>query len=137
MAGLLLPGAGKDHLPEQVISDPRMQSAWDVLREEFGEKYDFDFANYYQPASVMPAKNGPVPLPEGIVFVVVSDHPRLKNSVGEPVLVKTPAYTPMYHWQAAEDEYFRVVGYPDPVVTVFRKLLKAHLHKLDTLYNLN
>jgi hypothetical protein len=121
---------------EPLISDRRMQEIGHKIVDEFrpkGLSDDVDFVTFIQPATTIERNGIQVPIPEVAVFAVITDNPK---SAGRRVMTQAAAW--LADWLARDAARLHFVsGGQDPAFPVFRRIVREHVEKIQSLREMN
>lgn len=116
---------------EQLLPDQRLERAIAVLGLEFPIVSDnVTLVTFIQPEREVTQEGVDYLLPEQAVFAAISKNPR------HPAYdVMTTAVAALRDFRIADAEFFQQVG-KDPVLGIFRKVIKQHTETLKNLREL-
>ena len=116
---------------ETLVDDRRLARVEDQLRRVFPALPDSSlFVTFIQPATVASTEQGPVDVPDLATLAVISKNPRKGPDI------MTQGQMLLTVWRTEDGQYRHFVGVQDPLLLVYRPILRNHLESLASLREL-
>lgn len=117
---------------EPLVSDVRLAPIDDRLRGEFpGLTPEDVLVTFIQPEQVKIRDGQELRIPPMAVLAVMSPNPRHPD-----YRLMTPGVTSLAAFEEADQEFRHYAGKTDPVLSIYRLVVKDHLRKLQDLREL-